>query len=173
MPEAADDASSRELPSLDSLAERRRDTYGRNDPTATLVAEHEWLENALIALRTMANCPGRMGPALATVLHELDIHIRKEEDVYFPALAAAYEAAGRNRGIVDDMIGEHDGIRVRREELDSAITHQRPLDRALAAFNHALAVHFEHEEDWLLAGAAELLATRAANIAEAFERLDP
>lgn len=173
MGEAADNATSHDLPSLDSLAERRRDTYRRNDPTATLVAEHEWLENALIALRTMASCPGRMGPGLTTVFRELEIHIRKEEDVYFPALAVAYKAAGRHKGLIDDMIGEHDGIRVRREELESAIAGQRPLDRAIAAFNHALAVHFEHEEDWVLAGAVELLAARAAEIVENFERLDP
>lgn len=161
------------LPPLETLAERRCQTYANMDPTATLLVEHEWLEESLLVLRASArhgaDAVRRVFDIFSAVL---DVHIRKEEHAYFPALTAAYAVAGRNPSIIDDMIGEHDGVNIRRDEVESALAGGRPLDRAAAAFAHALVVHFENEEGWVLEGAAALLGEGAAAVVETFRALD-
>jgi quercetin dioxygenase-like cupin family protein/hemerythrin-like domain-containing protein len=94
-------------------------------PIAILVAEHEAayamfneLDDALATAETgggeTAEHALHLARGMLAFLHGgLEVHIRKEEEPLFPRLKAALPADDR---LVDEMIAEHDRIRMKREQ---------------------------------------------------------
>jgi quercetin dioxygenase-like cupin family protein/hemerythrin-like domain-containing protein len=115
----------------------------------------------------------------------LEVHIRKEEEPLFPRLAAVLPADDR---LVEEMIAEHDQIRIRREQVRAVLDEMlmgadhHELRERRAAFAAALAagaateqqlttlrrtwraaydtlrIHFENEEDLAFPLAGELIS---------------
>lgn len=138
-----------------------RDAVAQDDPIGLLLAEHEWLRS----IASAADAAVRAGASLdaeaqreqqSRVRSFIEAHIRKEEEVFFPAVDRLFVAKfGRMRS--EAMLGEHDAIRVRYVRL------QRVLDRGTNTgepFRHmwrALTVHFANEEQHIYDAARPLL----------------
>ncbi len=179
-------------------------TTSSPDPIAILLAEHETasrrfaaLEQALAVLS--AGDPAATAEALATVWHtlaflehDLEVHIRKEEEPLFPLLKAALPADDR---LIDEMVAEHDQARLKRADLRAileelcgghddlrrerdhlraalVVTTDRPTTAAISALRRAaravlqtLRVHFQNEEELVFPLAPQLLT--AEQLAEA------
>jgi iron-sulfur cluster repair protein YtfE (RIC family) len=180
-----------------------RENRYREDDTATesvppaisiLLAEHDQcrqrLDSADAALA--AGRAGRIQAAQAALDQtwallqfletELEAHIAKEEGPLFPRLKAALPAGDR---LIDEMVAEHDLIRIKRSDVESALAHLVEghdglrLDRvrlraalasvaqppaSLLPVQHAvdvvatkLRVHFENEEELVFPLAPQLL----------------
>jgi quercetin dioxygenase-like cupin family protein/hemerythrin-like domain-containing protein len=110
------------------------------DPIAILLDEHEVamalfgdLDRALAAAGEAAPAEREQTLTLARrtldfLNAELEVHIRKEEEPLFPRLKAVLPADDR---LVDEMIAEHDHIRMKREQVRAV------LDEMLSGGDHA------------------------------------
>ncbi len=165
-------ADSTALPELRGLHEDREAAYRRGVPAAALLAEHAWLEEALLSLAELAGERTAFLDAFGTVAAVLALHIRKEEEVYFPPLREAYATLGRDAAVIDEMLGEHDGIALRRQAVESAPDEPGALERALRGLTHALAVHFENEEESVLRDGDGILGDRNVALVAGFRSLD-
>lgn len=120
--------------------------------------------------------------ALAYFEGPLELHIAREEGPLFPRLKAAMPAGDR---LIDEMVAEHDLIRMKRYELRAAIDEllsghdevredrlalrrllEAPgrqngkltqLQRAVQAIGEKMLVHFQNEEELVFPLALELL----------------
>jgi quercetin dioxygenase-like cupin family protein/iron-sulfur cluster repair protein YtfE (RIC family) len=100
------------------------------DPIAILLDEHRaglalfddfeaTLDGAsLDAESTIARALDGAGRMLTYLDTDLEIHIRKEEEPLFPLLKAALPADDR---LIDEMVAEHDQVRLKRESLRSVL----------------------------------------------------
>jgi hemerythrin-like domain-containing protein len=159
---------------------------------AILVAEHDVCRRHLQA-SVAALSEGASGRAAQAALDQawllldfletgLETHIAREEGPLFPRLKAALPVDDR---LIDEMVAEHDLIRIKRADIRSTLMgvlddheqlrHER--DRLLTALAHAgqpipalphirqavdviatkLRVHFENEEDLVFPLAPEIL----------------
>lgn len=135
-----------------------RDAYERalgiavsnDDPTAVLLAEHAWLRSILLeldkALRrdTSADRP-RLRSQLEPLRGLLELHIRREEDLYFPAVEPLLGSGGKEA--IADMYGEHDAIRIRFDQFAEALHAGQEVAPALRGLEKSLVVHFDNEEE--------------------------
>lgn len=179
-------------------------TTSSPDPIAILLAEHETASRRFAALEQAlgvlsAGDPAATAEALATVWHtlaflehDLEVHIRKEEEPLFPLLKAALPADDR---LIDEMVAEHDQARLKRADLRAVleelcgghddlrrerdhlraalvVTTDRPTTAAISALRRAaravlqtLRVHFQNEEELVFPLAPQLLT--AEQLAEA------
>jgi hemerythrin-like domain-containing protein len=147
------------LPGLDALEEKTRIATLAEDPTAILLADHEWLRNLLEAYRLQV----RKGEQLAEVhaamqdlKPRLELHIRREEDAYFPAVEGFMQESGQ--GSTFDMYGEHDAIKIRLEQLLVALDRASGANDAYGALSRSLLIHFENEEELIFAEAPSHLS---------------
>jgi hypothetical protein len=150
------------LPGLELLVEKRRAFAEAGDPTAILLADHEWLRDLLDEYRAYVANPARLSEVHAAMLEvrpRLELHIRREEEAYFPAIEAFMQESGQ--GSTFDMYGEHDAIRIRIEELLVALDGQSGASRAYGAFARSLLIHFDNEEELIFSEAPKHLTEQA------------
>ena len=150
------------LPGLDDLTEKIRSAVSEDDPTAFLLAEHDWLRDVLDVYRNELQTPGRLAEIHAAMLDlkpKLELHIRREEEAFFPAIEEFMQESGQ--GSTFDMYGEHDAIRIRMEELLRALDRPSMESSAYSAFSRSLLVHFENEEELIFAEAPSHLSESA------------
>jgi iron-sulfur cluster repair protein YtfE (RIC family) len=147
------------LPWLHELSVKTRQAVADVDPTAYLLADHDWLRSVLEAYRPVVGNSVERKRIHGDVLElqtALDLHIRREEDAYFPAIENVMEELGQ--GSTFDMYGEHDAIRIRLDELLQALSEGIGAPGAFAAFVRSLVIHFENEEELLFADAPSHLS---------------
>jgi iron-sulfur cluster repair protein YtfE (RIC family) len=150
------------LPALDELAANTRAAAEANDPTAYLLAEHAWLRAVLDIYHGLVGIAAerpRVQADAVEMLRLLDLHIRKEEEVYFPAIESVMEELGQ--GSTFDMYGEHDAIRIRFDEFLSALAEGPGIGSAYGALTRSLLIHFENEEELIFAEAPQHLSSEA------------
>lgn len=163
---------------------------------AILIGEHDLCRSRLdtAAAALAAGATGGMQAAQAALGEtwsllqflegDLESHIAKEEGPLFPRLKAALPAGDR---LIDEMVAEHDLIRMKRSDVQSVLAHlienhdglrldreslRAALDRASephasrSRIQHAvdivaakLRVHFENEEELVFPLAPELLTS--------------
>ena len=157
------------LPRLDELTAATEAAIEAVDPTAYLLADHDWLRSLIEIYRGLAVVEaerGRVKVDAVEILRLLDIHIRKEEEAYFPAIEGVMEELGQ--GSTFDMYGEHDAIRIRFDELLTALEKGSGIGGAYGALARSLLIHFENEEELIFAEAPEHLSqdTRAEILAK-------
>jgi hemerythrin-like domain-containing protein len=160
------------LPERESLSANVTAASTANDPTAYLLAEHEWTRVVLDDLhgRLGAGGPGLSMDDAEALKHFVDLHIRREEEVFFPALEPIVRAMGL--GSTEDMYGEHDAIRIRLEELEDAIARSHLNEDHLAALRRSLLVHFDNEEELLFYEPASRLSEELRqNVIEGFKQI--
>jgi hypothetical protein len=146
------------LPGLDLLETRTRAANEANDPTALLLADHEWLRGLLETYRPLVRESDRLGEVQTAMLElkpRLELHIRREEDAYFPAIEGFMQESGQ--GSTFDMYGEHDAIKIRLEQLLAALAGRSSAADAYGALSRSLLVHFENEEELIFAEAPQHL----------------
>lgn len=162
------------LPGLEELARRTAEAVTAEDPTAFLLADHDWQRQVLSALRGRAHDPAANAALHADLIElqqALELHIRREEEVYFPAVEPAMQAIGR--GSTLDMYGEHDAIRIRTAELLQVLGGEAPAVDAFGALARALLIHFETEEELIFADVPPHLPAEARiAILEGFASLE-
>lgn len=157
------------LPGIDQLTEDLQAAIAANDPTAYLFAEHMWTRGVLEELRTKLEKSGISSAEVDELARFIDLHIRREEEAYFPALEPIVV---KMRLSTFEMYGEHDAIRIRIEEFQDAIARGRDLTSALAALRRALVVHFDNEEELFFYEPAEQLTQEARRqVLAQFEKL--
>lgn len=100
------------------------------DPIAILLAEHAQAATRFTlfgdALALPASASREAVAQALEIAHEtlayldgdLEVHIRKEEEPLFPRLKAALPAGDR---LIDEMVAEHDQIRIKRAGLRQAL----------------------------------------------------
>jgi hypothetical protein len=140
------------LPKIDELESGRSRAISDRDPTAYLLADHAWLRLVLDAYQHVirsAEGQAQVRDQFEAFEDALDLHIRLEEDVYFPAVETVMEELGQ--GSTFDMYGEHDAIRIRMGELLEALSDGRGSPDAFAALKRSLVIHFENEEELIFA----------------------
>lgn len=161
------------LPGLSDLEEKTRDAIAATDPTAFLLAEHAWLRELLDAYRAQARSgeqPGEVLEAMREMQPMLELHIRYEEEAYFPAIEDLMQEAGQ--GSTFDMYGEHDAIKIRLEQLLAALEGRSGVAAAYGAFSRSLLVHFENEEELIFAEVPTRLSEDARrDVLQAFDAL--
>jgi iron-sulfur cluster repair protein YtfE (RIC family) len=158
------------LPGLNELAEKTRAAIAEVDPTAYLLADHDWLRSVLDFYHGLAGIAAerpRVQTDAVEVLRLLELHIRKEEEAYFPAIESVMEELGQ--GSTFDMYGEHDAIRIRFDELLAALSEGTGIGPAYGALSRSLLIHFENEEELIFAEAPQHLSSETcAAILEQF-----
>jgi hemerythrin-like domain-containing protein len=135
------------LPGTEKLAENLAVAVQANDPTGFLLADHEWTRDILDVFRASAVNGALMLSTedVEELVSFIDLHIRREEDAYFPALESIVRQM--RLGSTEEMYGEHDAIRICLEELQHAVARRDEVTSQLAALRRSLLVHFENEEE--------------------------
>ena len=163
-----------QLPGYDELRANVARANEAVDPTAILLADHEWLRFLLDYYHSLIGQADRLSEtreAIETLRPRLELHIRREEEVYFPAVEPFVLASGR--GSTVDMYGEHDAIRIRIDELLMALGSQSNAAKAYGAFSRSLLNHFDNEEELVFTDAPQQLSMEArAEILGGFRRLE-
>lgn len=154
------------LPGLDALETKRRAASEQDDPTAFLLADHEWLRDLLETYRSAMKSDDRLEEVRAAMVELqplLDIHIRLEEEAHFPAIEPLMKETGQGSTFDTsfDTYGEHDAIRTRFGQLLEALERGSEAAAAYAALARSLLVHFENEEDLIFAEAPRHLTPEA------------
>ncbi len=147
------------LPGLEELAAGTRAATEAIDPTGYLLSEHSWRRDVVEVYRKLAGLEAeraRVQTDAAQLMRQLELHIRKEEDAYFPAIEPVMVELGQ--GSTFDMYGEHDAIRIRLDELTKALSEGSGVGSAYAAFARALLIHFDKEEDLIFVEAPQHLS---------------
>ncbi len=110
------------------------DTETTSDPIAILLAEHQSAERQFaaydVALSRVADGGDEavtrvleLTDAMLTYLDtDLETHLAKEEEPLFPRIKAALPADDR---LIDEMIAEHDQVRLKRDDLRAAVSYIR------------------------------------------------
>jgi hemerythrin HHE cation binding domain-containing protein len=161
------------LPGLDELATNTQKALNAVDPTEFLLAEHAWLRSVMSTYRTVIR-DGECASLVADVEDlsaALELHIRREEEAYFPAVEDVMAELGQ--GSTFDMYGEHDAIRIRMGELLKTLAEGMPsAGSAFGAFSRSLLIHFENEEELIFAEVPEHLSDETRqDILQEFARL--
>jgi iron-sulfur cluster repair protein YtfE (RIC family) len=161
------------LPGLDDLAAKTSAATVAVDPTSFLLADHAWLRDVLETYRPLASAADHLDEvreAITDLKPLLDLHIRREEDAFFPAIEPFMIESGQ--GSIFDMYGEHDAIRIRLDQLLGALGQGVGAGSAYAAFSRSLLVHFENEEELIFAEASQHLSPGACgDILKRFDEL--
>lgn len=112
------------LPALETLYADVALAKRSNDPTGLLLVEHAWTRLVLDELgeRLRDSEEGLASAGVDELGKFIDLHIRREEEAFFPALEPIAQEIGL--GSTSDMYGEHDAIRIRLGELQEAISRQ-------------------------------------------------
>jgi hypothetical protein len=158
------------LPGLNELAAKTNAAAEAVDPTAYLLADHDWLRFVIDIYHGLAGIAAertRVQADAAELLRLLELHIRKEEEAYFPAIESVMEELGQ--GSTFDMYGEHDAIRIRFDELLTALAEGVGIGPAYGALSRSILIHFENEEELIFAEAPQHLSPEVrATILEHF-----
>jgi hemerythrin-like domain-containing protein len=147
------------LPGLEQLAAKTRVAIEATDPVAILLADHEWLRDVLEVYRAQIQRGEDLAEvhgAVRELKPRLDLHIRREEEAFFPAIETYMQESGR--GSTFDMYGEHDAIRIRMDELLIALDQNVSTNAVFGAFARSILIHFENEEELIFAEAPEHLS---------------
>lgn len=136
------------LPGLEELAVEVAAAASSNDPTAYLLAEHAWVRDVLDDMRERVKDSGSLSSDdIEQFGAMIDLHIRREEEAYFPLLEPIVQAM--RIGTTEEMYGEHDAIRICMEGMQDSVARVSDLNSPLAALRRSLLVHFENEEELL------------------------
>jgi len=161
------------LPGLDLLETRTRSATTAGDPTAFLAADHDWLRGLLVEFRPLVRRPDQIEnirTAMMELKLRLNLHIRREEEAYFPAIEDFMQESGQ--GSTFDMYGEHDAIHIRLDQLLEALEANSDVSDSFAAFSRSLLIHFENEEELIFAEATAHLSVEASRqVLSQFEAL--
>jgi hemerythrin HHE cation binding domain-containing protein len=162
------------LPGLESLEARLRTATEEQDPTAFLLADHDWLRDLVEEYRGPARRGERLDEIKAAMLDlkpRLDLHIRREEEAYFPAVEDWMRESGQ--GSTFDLYGEHDAIRIRFDQILTALDRRSDVAAAYGALARSLLIHFENEEELVFRDAPAHLSDEARRqVIEKFDALD-
>ncbi len=152
------------LPGLDELEVEIAHANEAVDPTAILLAEHVWLRALLSGYHESVSKGERLAEihsSIEALKPLLELHIKREEEVYFPAVEAFVLESGRGSTI--DMYGEHDAIRIRIDELLMALGGASHAPAAFAAFSRSLLNHFDNEEELIFTDTPQRLSLVSRN----------
>lgn len=135
------------------------------DPTALLLADHKWLRTALRQLETLLAESGEAAiSALRDDLGEMAtliaVHMRQEEDAYFPAVRPLVSEEARKW--IATAYPEHDTIRDCQEDFLNDIDEGTSLSIDFRAYQSALSQHFTNEEEFIFPEVPAILAKDAA-----------
>jgi len=147
------------LPGSERHAAARAAAAEANDPAALLIADHEWLRLVVDELRPMSQQAGQFNALRDDILQlaaAIELHIRLEEDAFFPAIEPIIRKLGQ--GSTEDMYGEHDGIRIRIDELLRSFHLSGDVTHAYLNFVRSVVVHFDNEEELIFAKAHSVFA---------------
>jgi hypothetical protein len=154
------------LPGVEELSANTQQAMEALDPTAFLLADHVWLRAVLTAYRSLVRIDGErdaVREGMEELSVALDLHIRREEEVYFPAVEDVMVELGQ--GSTFDMYGEHDAIRIRLEELLKTLRDGVPgAVSAFGALSRSLLIHFENEEELIFAEVPERLSEETCRV---------
>jgi len=146
-----------------------------NDPAALLLADHAWLRLVIDELQPLSQQAGQFIQLRENVLElapAIEAHIRQEEEAFFPAIEQIMRELGQ--GSTEDMLGEHDAIRIRIDELLKAFHTAADVGHAYANFARSLLVHFDNEEELIFEEAPKRLDWETRQqLLERFKPLQP
>jgi iron-sulfur cluster repair protein YtfE (RIC family) len=89
----------------------------------------------------------------------LELHIREEEEIYYPALAEHEEFAD----LMDENVAEHQMVRANLAQMSELSPASDAFQSILAETRAALEAHMEEEEDEIFPRSIELLGEERIN----------
>jgi iron-sulfur cluster repair protein YtfE (RIC family) len=89
----------------------------------------------------------------------LELHIRQEEEIYYPALAEHEEFAD----LMDENVAEHEMVRANLAQMSELSPASDDFQSVLAETRAALEAHMEKEEDEIFPRSIELLGEERIN----------
>lgn len=112
------------------------------------------------------------GPEHQEIFNELDealrLHIRVENEIYYPALEAHQEF----EGLMDENIPEHEMVKENFAQMSELAVSDETFQSILAETRAALEVHMDNEEDDLFPRSIEVLgADRIEELGREIEQM--
>lgn len=112
------------------------------------------------------------GPEHQEIFNELDealrLHIRVENEIYYPALEAHQEF----EGLMDENIPEHEMVKENFAQMSELSVSDKTFQSILAETRAALEVHMDNEEDDLFPRSIEVLgADRIEELGREIEQM--
>lgn len=144
------------------------------DPTAMLVADHNWLRTIFDEMtRRMTSDQSTIGellPGLKDMAMVLDVHIRQEEDIYFPEVKPL--VSDRARTWIAAAFPEHEVIRMTKGDFLDSVERRKDLTTDFRSFHSALIQHLDNEEEFIFPEVVANLDNAAARgLAREMQRL--
>lgn len=149
----------------DAYQEESGVAAARGDPTALLMSEHNWLRTVLASVEKVLRIDAET--ALASLESNLQkvkafmyVHIRKEEDIYFPALESQLAAEGLAVDL-QSLYAEHDAVQEWQDRFLHTLISAKGVLPAFYSFHNALVRHFNNEEELVFERAPAMLTPEA------------
>ena len=133
---------------------------GRMDALKLLKEDHERVDALFKKYDRMKEGDERKQPLLETILEELRVHTRVEEEIFYPALDAGFESRGKEKEaeLIDEAEVEHETVKWLMEQLEGEQSDEQTRDARVKVMGEYVRHHVQEEEGQMFK------AARKANV---------
>ena len=121
---------------------------GRMDALKLLKEDHERVDEMFKKYDRMKEGDDRKQALLETILEELRVHAQVEEEIFYPALDAAFEGGGKEKEaeLIDEAEVEHETVKWLMEQLEGEQSDEHTRDARVKVMGEYVRHHVQEEE---------------------------
>ena len=127
--------------------------------TEILKQDHDQALSLIAALEGVRSDERGNRETFRTLKEALELHIREEEEIYYPALAAHEEFSD----LIEENVPEHEMVRANLAQLSELSPGSDAFQALLTETRVALEAHMEREESEIFPRSIELLGNERIN----------
>ena len=127
--------------------------------TEILKQDHDQALSLIAALEGVRSDERGNRETFRTLKESLELHIREEEEIYYPALAAHEEFSD----LIEENVPEHEMVRANLAQLSELSPGSDAFQALLTETRVALEAHMEREESEIFPRSIELLGDERIN----------
>lgn len=127
--------------------------------TEILKQDHDQALSLIAALEGVRSDERGNRETFRTLKESLELHIREEEEIYYPALAAHEEFSD----LIEENVPEHEMVRANLAQLSELSPGSDAFQALLTETRVALEAHMEREESEIFPRSIELLGNERIN----------
>jgi hemerythrin superfamily protein len=131
---------------------------GRMDALKLLKEDHDRVDEMFKRYDRMKEGDERKQQLLQTILEEVRVHAQVEEELFYPALTALFEEAGKDkeRELIEEADVEHETVKWLMEQLEGEQSDEGMRDARVKVMGEYIRHHVEEEEGQIFKAAKKV-----------------
>jgi hypothetical protein len=142
----------------DNRGAKASGTRGGMDALKLLKEDHERVDQLFKKYDRMKEGDERKQALLETILEELRVHAQVEEELFYPALNARFESAGKDKEqeLIDEAEVEHETVKWLMEQLEGEQSDEHTRDARVKVMGEYVRHHVKEEEGQMFKAAKKV-----------------